>query len=413
MEEHSGRSLGKFFDQWFHTAGYPALKLSFSYDEKRKQGTFEIEQTQVDKEKGIPAFELSTDLAWVIDSVEHTLPIKLDQARHVITVAMTAEPQQVRFDPGCKALHKLEFNPGDPMLRRQLIQAKDVIGRIQAAHELAKTGKRANLQAIIDAYRHEPFWGVRREFARSLGNSASEAAIEGLAQIIASEQDPMVLSHVLRAAGKYRDGRICDAIVARLQAGGLPYIATQVAYEALGAQREESPWEILAEAAQRDSFNGFAQSGALRGLAATRRSEAIGLLLEQTRYGVIANAARPAAVSALADIGKGQEKAARERIVEKLLDLLRDPWERTRRAAVYGLQTVKAPEAIHVLEAYARSLAHQDRVEVEQVAAALRAEDKLDSSALQKQVEELREKMRKLEDQLQKVAAKVEPAEPG
>jgi predicted ATP-grasp superfamily ATP-dependent carboligase len=43
----------------------------------------------------------------------------------------------------------------------------------------------------------------------------------------------------------------------------------------------------------------------------------------------------------------------------------------------------------------------------------LRAEDKLDGSALQKQVEELREKMRKLEDQLQKVAAKVEPAEPG
>ncbi|MEZ4661527.1 MAG: hypothetical protein R2911_28585 [Caldilineaceae bacterium] len=33
---------------------------------------------------------------------------------------MTAEPQQVRFDPHMKVLRKLEFNPGSTMLRRQL-----------------------------------------------------------------------------------------------------------------------------------------------------------------------------------------------------------------------------------------------------------------------------------------------------
>ena len=40
----------------------------------------------------------------------------------------------------------------------------------------------------------------------------------------------------------------------------------------------------------------------------------------------------------------------------------------------------------------------------------LREEDKGDGSAVKTQVEELSEKVRKLEDQLQKVAAKVEPA---
>ncbi len=40
MEEHSGRSLGQFFDQWFFTAGYPIIKATFSYDSKNKQGTF-------------------------------------------------------------------------------------------------------------------------------------------------------------------------------------------------------------------------------------------------------------------------------------------------------------------------------------------------------------------------------------
>ena len=126
----------------------------------------------------------------------------------------------------------------------------------------------------------------------------------------------------------------------------------------------------------------------------------------------VSRAAITAAVTALADIGKGQEKAARERVVEKLVDLLRDPWDRVRRSAAAGLKTVKAPEAIGALEAYGRTLSHQEQVSVERLVKALRAEDKVDGSAVKKQVEELQEKVRKLEDQLQKLQAKVEPAEP-
>jgi aminopeptidase N len=410
MEEHSGRSLGKFFDQWFYTAGYPALKVTFKFDDKKKQGTFEIEQTQVDEEKGIPAFTLSTDVAWFIDGVEHRLPITLDQAKHVVTAAMPVEPEQVRFDPDCKALHKLDFNPGDPMLRAQLTGAPDVVGRIQAGYELAKTGKRANVGAIVAAYADEPFWGVRCEFAKALGQANAEAAIAGLADIIGQEQEPMALLEVFRAAGNYRDRRIRDAIAARLKVG-LPYLATQAAYEAMGAQRQDAAWDLLADGIQRDSYNGFAQSGAFRGLAATRRSEAIDLLMEKVAYGAASNRSRPAAVSALADIGQGQEKATRERIIERLVDLLRDPWDRVRWAAAYGLQTAKAPEAIAALESYGRALSHQEQVNVEGIVASLRQEDKTDGSALKKQVEELDAKVRKLEDQLHRLAAQVEAAD--
>ena len=409
LEEHSGRALGKFFDQWFHTPGYPSLKVSFQYDDKRRQGTFEIEQTQVHKDKGIPAFTLSTEVSWTINGVEHRLPITLDQAKQTITIAMPAEPQQARFDPGCKALHKLSFNPGDPMLRRQLTAAPDVIGRIQAAHELAKTGKRANLQAIIAAYPQEPFWGARREFVKALGQANSEAAIAGLAEIVGAEQDPQVLEEVFQAAGHYRDQRLAEAIAARLQ-NGLPYLAGEAAYEALGKQRDQAPWEALVEGAQRESFNGFTQAGAFRGLAATRRDEAVEFLLARVGYGQTSNRSRPAAVAALADVGQGQEKQARERIVERLIDLLRDPWPRVGRAAAAGLRALKAPEAIPALEAYSRALTHMEAVEVERLVAALRESDKIDGSALKKQVEDLQEKVRKLEDQLQKLEARVAPA---
>lgn len=408
MEEHSGRSLGKFFDQWFYTAAYPALKVSFNYDDKRKQGTFEIEQTQVDEEKNIPAFALSTDLAWIIDGSEHQLPIKLDQAKHVITVAMSAEPEQVRFDPGAKILHKLTFNPGDSLLRKQLTEAKDVIGRIQAAHELAKTGKRANVQAVIKAYSSEPFWGVQREFAKVLGQANSEAAIAGLAEIIGSEQDPMVLLQVFLAANNYRDKRIRDAIATRIKTK-LPYRAKQAAYQAMGTQREDAAWELLVDGIEKESFNGIVQSGAFRGLAATRRDEAIDLLLDRVVYGSTYNRSRPAAVSALADIGKGQEKAVRERIVEKLIDLLRDPNADVSHAAALGLKTMKATEAIGALESFGRCRSHHEQIEIERIIAALRTPAKGGDSALKGQVEDLRDKVRKLEDQLQKLAARIEP----
>jgi len=44
MEEHSGRSLVAFFDQWFYSPGYPALKVGFKYDAEKSEGAFEIER---------------------------------------------------------------------------------------------------------------------------------------------------------------------------------------------------------------------------------------------------------------------------------------------------------------------------------------------------------------------------------
>jgi len=113
-------------------------------------------------------------------------------------------------------------------------------------------------------------------------------------------------------------------------------------------------------------------------------------------------------VSALAGIGKGQEKLRREQIVERLTDLLRDPWYDVHRAAASGLQQVGEPAAIPALEAYARRLSHQDRVAVEETINALRAREKSDGSTIKKQMEELRETIRKLEDRVEKLTARVE-----
>lgn len=410
LEEHSGRSLGKFFDQWFHSPGYPDLKISFKYEAEHKRGVFEIEQKQVDQEKGIPAFNLSTELSWIIDGEERRLPIKIDEEKHTFMVSMAAEPEQVRFDPDSKVLAKLAFNPGDPMLRRQLSQAKDVVGRILAAHELAKTGKQANIEAIVNAYANEPFWGVKEQFLKALAEADTEAAIAGLTGLVMKEEKPMVLPTLFNCAGKFRDLRIRDAVGRRLQDSLTP-VAKKAAYEAMGAQRKEAGWDVLVQGSQEVGYNGISQSGAFKGLAATRREEAVDLLLDQVDYGTQSNRVRPAIVSGLADIGQGLERAKREQVVETLSDLLRDPWRDVRWQAASGLRKMKDPESIPTLEAFRRSVSQQEQVYVEQLIKSLRNADKMDGSALKKQVEDLRDKVRKLEDQIQKIEAKLNQEE--
>jgi aminopeptidase N len=402
LEERSGRSLGRFFDQWFASPGYPILKVSFSYDEHKRQGRFEIEQKQVDKEKGIEAFRLATELGWTVNGQEHLQPITLSEPKHSFVVPMAGPPEQVRFDPNARVLHKLEFNPGDPMLRAQLREAQDVIGRILAARELVKTGKGANLQAVVDRYPSEPFWGVRREMAKALGEAGSETAVAGLVGIAALEQDPLVLEAVFRAAAQYRDQRVRDAVEARVREG-LPYRAAQAALQALGAQREAAPWDLLVERAGQEDFSGLVQSGALQGLAATRRAEAVDLLLERVRYGASVHRVRPAAIGALADSGRMQERARREPVVECMIDLLRDPVPSARRAAARGLKALQASEAIGALEAYRGRVAVQEQVEIDRLLDSLRAGEKPKEAGAEKQLLELQEKYRSLEDRLRRL----------
>lgn len=405
MEQYSGRSLVRFFDQWFHTPGYPSIKASFKYDGKRKEGTFEIEQTQVDDNAGVPAFVLSADLGWVIDGQLHTMPARIERVKHTIVVPMETEPEQVRFDPFATVLHKLDLNPGDDRLRRQLTGASDVIGRILAGRELAKTGTRKSIEAIRDAYGKEPFWGVRVELAGVLAEAGSEAAIETIADLVRQETDPLVLEPLIRAAGKFRDPGVRSAIEGRL-ASGIPYRATAAAYEALGAQREEAPLETLAAAAAVPGYGGHAQGGAFHGLAATRREEALPLLMERVAYGATSSRARPAAVAALGEIGKLEEKRARERIVERLTDLLRDPSRGVRSAAVGALQTIGAREAIGALSAYQAPLPTQEQVRIDRALQAIRKGEEPKVAALEKQVEELREQLRKLQDSIGRLEAR-------
>ena len=263
LEAHTGRSLGRFFDQWFHSKGYPALEVTFNYDDKRKLGTFEITQTQVDAKADVPAFEFPLELGWMTDGERETTTVSIDREKQIVAVPMSADPVEVRIDPQHRLLHTLKFNPGDDKLIRQLREAPDVIGRIQAGEALAKTGKRKNLKALGAAYSEEGSYGVRAFWARAVADAGSQQAVDLLASWIRQEQHPMTLEPLFRAAARFRDPGISDALQHRL-AGELPYLARQAALEGLGVplgnvvclEKEVDAVGVALGAADPDSYPG-------------------------------------------------------------------------------------------------------------------------------------------------------------
>jgi aminopeptidase N len=407
MERVSGRSLGKFFDQWIHSPGYPALEVEFDWEQRGTsggRGTFTIKQTQVDKAAKVGLFGFPLTLAWTVDGETTRVVVEVERERHSFAFEIEHEPDMVRVDPDFDLPHKLDFDPGLDKLETQLVEAPDVLGRIQAGVELAKQGKPHGVAKLGERWAAEPFWGVRLEWAKALGAAGTAAAIATLRQAVAAEQDHRVLEGLLRACVDLRDPSLAEAVAARCEAG-LPHRAAAVAWELLGAQRDKAPFDRIAGAAERPSYNGFEQSGALRGLAATRDERALDLLLHRTEPGQTSNRARPAAVVALGVLACRLDKRARERAIERLVDLLRDEVQRVQFAAVAGLEAAHASEALAALTGFRASITHQEAVRVDQVIAGLRRAEEPRLGAAEKELEELREKLRKLEERVEKLDA--------
>ena len=143
----------------------------------------------------------------------------------------------------------------------------------------------------------------------------------------------------------------------------------------------------------------------MRGLAASRRPEALAALLARVAPGATSLYAWPTAIAALAELGRNLDRGERERVMDTLIDLLRAPHYSVAMAAARGLGVLGVPAAIGALEAFARTRVTQEAAVVERVIESLRKQDKVDGSTLQKQVETLNDRLRKLEDQVQRLQA--------
>jgi aminopeptidase N len=401
LEERSGKSLARFFDDYLLAPGFPELEISFSYDAVKRRGTFELSQKQA--EKGT-TFAFPLEVAFVIAGVEHVRTIEVTAASATLAVPMDEDPERIAIDPDAKALARVTFDPGEPRTRRSLREGRTISERIFAGRRLVKSGRRVDTRAVVDAYRTEPEHGVRVKWLEALGEAQTEASLEALLALAETHapRDAREGVPLFRALGRYRDPAVVHAVATRLDAlaplegtARLGPRAREAAYEALGAQRTRAPLARLEDAARNAPVD-FIRMGALRALGSSHEAQARATLEALGIPGGASLRARPVASSALGELATAVEQNDRKEIVEWLVDRLRDPDGKVRAAAASALITARATESRDVLLAYAATLTSQERIRVERSVASLSKPAEGELSALRKKLEALEADSRKL-----------------
>src|SRR5262245_53994927 len=108
MEELSGRSLDRFFEQWVYRAGHPELEIKIEHECETCKVT--VKQTQhvtpggaqggtSDTATPLFSFDLAFDLAFTDGEAPRREVRRIDQASHAFVFRAPSRPRYVVVDP--------------------------------------------------------------------------------------------------------------------------------------------------------------------------------------------------------------------------------------------------------------------------------------------------------------------------
>ncbi len=314
MEEESGRSLARFFEQCVHKPGHPEIEVNVAWD--RGVLTVGAKQTQSTAD-GVPGvFAVTLDLdAGDGDGAVTRRSVNMTERQQTFALPATVRPAFVVIDPEGRIVGEVRTKaPGD-MLREQLGKAPTARGRWLAAQALARTDDVPTIELLGRTLRDEgAFWGTRVECAGALGKIRAPECFDALKDAVGVAH-PKVRRAVVDALGGFRTAAAFEAI-RPLALRDPSYLVEAEAARALGRTRQPAAFDVLVEVLERPSWFEVIRAGAIDGLAALRDERAASHLAERTRYGHPPRARR-AAVLALPKLAT--DAKARETL-EHLID---------------------------------------------------------------------------------------------
>ncbi|HEU4535997.1 MAG TPA: M1 family metallopeptidase, partial [Polyangiaceae bacterium] len=151
LEDESGKSLERFFDQWAYRPGHPELAVRVEHD--AAAGLLVVRVAQ-----GGPPGEAPFALALELDVADGAGPprrelLRVAAAHETFALPCAARPAFVVVDPRHRVLGELRAELPADLLRRQLADAPSARGRWLAAQALARHDDPATLDALAAALR--------------------------------------------------------------------------------------------------------------------------------------------------------------------------------------------------------------------------------------------------------------------
>jgi aminopeptidase N len=396
LEEVSGRSLERFFDQWVFRPGHPDLRVKIAYEDKLL--TVSLKQRQ--KGDNVAIFELPFEIEVVKKSgerVRHSKTVSEDQDS--IVVALDERPAYVVFDPDFRVIANLTLEAPADMLRAQLEKGERAHARWSAAESLGKRDDVPTIAALAARVGDEKeAWMVRAECARALGHIRADEALTELEKLTRVKH-PKVRRAVVSALGAFKNPRAVHAL-SPLANKDASYLVEAEAARSLGRTRQPNVLKTLLKLIDRSSWGDVTRAGAIDGLAALRDEAAVDPVLERTAYGHPTRGRR-AAIAALPVLSDSRK--VREHL-ELLLDD-RDPHLKIEVvAAIEKLGDLRARGALR----QAMDLELDGRVvrRIREALAGLSDSSAGDRRKLRDELESLRDDLAELKSRLTKLEGK-------
>ncbi len=334
LEETSGRSLERLFDQWVYRPGHPILKVKVSYDDRLLN--VNVKQAQKTGATAVFAYPLEIEVADKSGRVKRYRK-DVTQANDALVVGLPERPAWVAFDPALRVCGDVTVDAPADMLRRQLEQGPSARVRTQAAEALGRRDDSPSIHALGKALDSEKeAWVVRAAAARALGRVRGQQSFALLEKHIQTEH-PKVRRAVVAALGAFRTPEAAKLLTPVAKKDD-SYLVESEAARALGRTRQPSALKPLLGLVDRTSWADVARAGALDGLAALRDESAIEPVMARTRYG-IPTRGRRAAIAALAQLSDSRTSR------EHLELMLEDPDPHLRIDVVRALQTLGSPKS--------------------------------------------------------------------
>ncbi len=148
IEELSGRSYERFFQQWVYRSGAPKAHAKYDWDAENREVTITLEQKQ-DISEICPAFTANVDV-WLVDGGSSVTrrTMKLDGRKSSATFKCEPEPSQVVIDPQSAVLMDLELDLPLAMLVAQATNGPTTIARLSAIAALANQDRDSARSAL-------------------------------------------------------------------------------------------------------------------------------------------------------------------------------------------------------------------------------------------------------------------------
>ncbi len=348
MEEATATNIDRFLDQWVYGAGAPRFDLRYSYDETKRQLRLEAKQTQkVEGHVGI--FHVPVDVEITTAQGKKSFPIVVSKDSETFALAVHGPPLMVLFDKGTRLLKTAEFHKDKKEWLYQLKNAATVPDRADAALALGKIKNDEEVVAALgEAALKDPFWGVRAEAARALGQIGGPGAAKQVLAALANEE-PWLRAVAVGQLGNFKgDAAIAEKLEA-IARSDKSYRARAAAAQAIGKSKPPNAFSLLQEAARSESPDDIVRNAALRALGPLGDERAVPLLLEASAPGKPIPA-RQAAISSLGRIQKNNQE-----ITRRMTEYLNELYFPIRLSIVFALGERGDKDAVPALEALLKS----------------------------------------------------------